>query len=93
MPAVVATVTQGYVLWLLRAGRLDEAAGLSGRIAAWSAQDFDCALLRVALFHARGERDAWAVALAQARLLAGERPIAGALAQPPPLASVRNVMN
>jgi len=93
VPAVVATVTQGYVLWLLRAGRLDEAAALSGRIAAWSAQDFDSALLRVALFHARGERDAWAVALAQARLLAGERPIAGALAQPPPLASVRNVMN
>lgn len=92
VPAVVAAVTQGYVMWLLRAGRLDEAAGLSGRIASWSAQDFDCALLRVALFHARGERDAWAVALAQARLLAGERPIPGAMAQPP-LASVRNVMN
>lgn len=93
VPAVVAAVTQGYAMWLLRGGRLDEAAGLSGRIAAWSTQDFDCALLRVALFHARGERDGWAIALAQARLLAGERPIAGALAQPPPPASVRNVMN
>lgn len=92
VPAVVAAVTQGYATWLLRAGRLDEAAGLSGRIASCSAQDFDCALLRVALFHAWGERDAWAVALAQARLLAGERPIPGAMAQPP-LASVRNVMN
>jgi DNA-binding winged helix-turn-helix (wHTH) protein/tetratricopeptide (TPR) repeat protein len=93
VPNVVAAVTASYVTWLLRQGRLDEAAALSGRIAGWSTQDFDCALLRVALFHARGDRDAWAAALEQARQLAGERPIAGLLAQPPLPASVRKVMN
>lgn len=93
VPAVIAEVTQGYVAWLLQQQRLDEAAAVSGRIAAWSAADFDCALLRVALFQARGDADAWSAALAQARQLAGERPIPPALSRPPPLANVRKVMN
>ena len=92
VPQVLAEVSASYAYWLLRQGRSDEAAALSGRLVAWSAQDFDCALLRVALFHARGERDAWTASLAQARSLAGERPVSPALARPPPPGSVRNVM-
>lgn len=91
VPAVVTDVAIGYVGWLLEQRRLDEAAALSGRVAAWSADDFDCALLRVALFHARGDVDAWSASLAQARGLAGERPIPAALSHPPPPADVRDV--
>lgn len=93
VPAVIAEVTRGYVAWLLQQQRLDEAAAVSGRIAAWSAADFDCALLRVALFQARGDTDAWSAALAQARDLAGERVIPPELSRAPPLANVRKVIN
>ncbi len=93
VPAVIAEVAASYVGWLLAQHRLDEAAALSGRIAPWSTTDFDCALLRVALFQARGDTDAWAAALAQARQLAGERPIPAALTRAPAPASVRNVMH
>lgn len=93
VPAVIAEVTRGYVTWLLQQQRLDEAAAVSGRIAAWSAADFDCALLRVALFQARGDADAWSAALAQARGLAGERVIPPDLRRAPALANVRKIMN
>ncbi|PZQ19837.1 MAG: hypothetical protein DI564_00925 [Rhodanobacter denitrificans] len=78
-PATVARVAIDYVHWLLDGGRSDDAAAVAGRITGWAERDFDCALLRVALFHARGEAEAWARALAQARALAGERAIPAAL--------------
>lgn len=91
VPAAIIEVTASYAGWLLGQQRPDEAAALSGRIASWSATDFDGALLRVALFHARGDADAWAAALTQARGLAGERTIPSALTRAPAAASVRNV--
>ncbi|HVH34594.1 MAG TPA: hypothetical protein VM847_10845 [Tahibacter sp.] len=48
-------------------------------------------MLRLALFHARGDVDAWAAALEQARALAGERAIPEALNRPPAPAKVSAV--
>jgi DNA-binding winged helix-turn-helix (wHTH) protein/tetratricopeptide (TPR) repeat protein len=83
IPAVLAAVTVSYAQWLLAHGRVDEAAALSVRLQTCAATDFDCARLRVALFHARRERNAWAASLAHLRELAGERPIAAALQEEP----------
>lgn len=91
LPAVVSAVTASYAGWLLGQRRSEEAAALSGRVALWSAADFDCAVLRLALFHARGDVDAWAAALEQARALAGERPIPEVLNRPPAPAKVSTV--
>lgn len=46
-------------------------------------QDYLTALTALRLEHARGHRDGWEKALAQARKLAGERPIPPELQQPP----------
>lgn len=91
VPSVVAAVTTSYAGWLLGQRRLDDAAALSGRIASWSATDYESALLRLALFHARGEADAWSEALAQARSLAGERAVPPALTRAPVAADLRKV--
>ncbi|MBO9664233.1 winged helix-turn-helix domain-containing protein [Dokdonella sp.] len=83
VPEQIARVAQTYVGWLIGAGRLDEAGALAGRVAPWSGQDFDCALLQVRLFHDAGEVDAWAAALRQAQGLAGERTIPAPLLKSP----------
>lgn len=82
-PAEVAGVAVSYGPWLIAQGRLDEAGALSGRVAGWAEYDFDCALLQVALYRARGNREAWAAALRQAQTLAGERAIPAELASLP----------
>ncbi|WP_386067825.1 winged helix-turn-helix domain-containing protein [Tahibacter sp. UC22_41] len=91
LPSVVAAVTASYAGWLLGQRRSEEAAALSGRVALWSTADFDCAVLRLALFHARGDADAWSAALEQARALAGERAIPEVLNRPPTPAKVSAV--
>ena len=87
----VAT-TASHAQWLIGQGRVEEAASLAGRIAPWTADDFDGALLRVALFRARGDADAWRASLDAARRLAGERAIPAALLEVPPPGNVRDVM-
>jgi DNA-binding winged helix-turn-helix (wHTH) protein/tetratricopeptide (TPR) repeat protein len=82
-PALVALVAQAYTDWLLAHAELEKAAELAGRVAVWARDDFDCALLRVKVFHALGQRDIWRVALEQARSLAGERRIPEALLEAP----------
>jgi len=79
VPLATAIVIESYVPALIERGRLADAAALAGRIGAWAADDFDCALLQLRLAHALGERTAWETALANVRRLAGERAI------PPPL--------
>lgn len=74
-PVEVAEVAVSYGPWLIAQGRLDEAGALAGRVARWAEHDFDCALLQLALYRARGSREAWAAALRQAQILAGERVI------------------
>jgi len=82
-PVDVAGVVTSYVPWLIARGRLDEAGALAGRVAAWAGHDFDCALLQVRVYHARGGREAWADALRQTQALAGERAIPAELSAPP----------
>lgn len=73
VPAVLATVAEAYGRWLLAQHRIDEAAALAGRLAPWADRDFDVAVFQVAVFQARGDHSAAAIALRQARTLAGER--------------------
>lgn len=86
-PAKIALVAQSFGDWLLSEGRAGQAVDLAGQVAVWAREDFDCAILRVKVFHALGHTDTWAIALEQAKKLAGERDIAPGLLQPPSLAA------
>ena len=76
VPFALSEVIRSYAGFLLAQGRLADAAALGGRIGAWAADDFDCAVLQLRIAHALGDPSAWQAALANARRLAGERPIA-----------------
>lgn len=82
-PALISLAAQSYTDWLLTKGQLEKAAELAGRVAIWASDDFDCALLRVKVFHALGSREIWSLALEQAQALAGERTVPDALLTPP----------
>lgn len=82
-PMQIADVAISYAGWLIAERRLDEASALAGRVAAWAERDFDCALLQVSVYRARGHRQAWADALRRAQTLAGERTIPAGLSSPP----------
>lgn len=83
VPEEVAATIMAYAAWALERGALDEAASMVGRIAPWSGEDFDLALLQVRLYHALGQADAWAQALQDARRMAGERQVPPRLLLPP----------
>ncbi|MBO9662322.1 winged helix-turn-helix domain-containing protein [Dokdonella sp.] len=83
VPAEIVEAVAAQAPRLLAAGRRDEAAALVGRVAAWSQQDYDSALLQLRLFHASGDSRAWREALTHARALAGERTLPSLLAQVP----------
>lgn len=83
VPADIALAAAAYTEWLLAHGRSDDAGAPAGRVAVWADRDFDCALLQVAVLHARGQKDAWANAVRQAKILAGERAIPARLLTPP----------
>lgn len=82
-PAAIAQTAVAYAGWLLAGDHLDEASALAGRVGPWAVEDFDCALLQVAVLHRHGRREPWAAALRQAQSLAGERVIPEALQTPP----------
>lgn len=75
VPADLVLVADAHGRWLLAEGRVSEAVAVAGRVAAWAEQDYEAALLQLAVLHASGRRDAWAAALRRARRLAGERVI------------------
>ncbi len=75
VPFALAEVIQSYAGFLIAQGRLADAAAVGGRIGAWAADDFNCAVLQLRLAHALGDPTAWQGALANVRRLAGERPI------------------
>ena len=83
VPADVDAVTSAFGPWLLAHGQLRQAGDVIGRVASWAGHDYDAALLQLRLFHALGQPDAWARALAQAKSLAGERELPRDLLQPP----------
>ena len=82
-PFTLKTVVASYVPFLLDAGRTADAATLAARVAVWASEDYDAALVRLAVAHAHGERTAWQSALDGARRLAGERRVPAELAAPP----------
>jgi tetratricopeptide (TPR) repeat protein len=87
VPDTIVLAADAYVRWLLAHGRTAEAVARAGRVGVWAEQDFDSALLQVAVYHASGESEAWAHALHLAQGLAGERSIPAALLAPPAAAS------
>lgn len=83
VPDTLVLVADACVRWLLARGETSEASALAGRVAQWAAQDYDCALLQTAVYHADGQTEAWARALRRSRKLAGERRIPEAWLTPP----------
>ncbi|MCQ4165255.1 winged helix-turn-helix domain-containing protein [Tahibacter harae] len=79
----LALVVQSYAGALLESGDAQAAAPVVARVARWADADFGCALLQVWAYWAQGDLPAWQQALGKARGLAGERPIAPVLSQPP----------
>jgi DNA-binding winged helix-turn-helix (wHTH) protein/tetratricopeptide (TPR) repeat protein len=75
VPSELVAVAEAYAPVLIAAGQREAAATIVGRVASWSAHDFDCALLQLRLFHALDEREPWFNALRQTQSLAGEREI------------------
>lgn len=80
----IALVAQARGYWLIAHGDIAQASAVAGRIAVWSGDDFESALLQVAVFHAAAHTDAWRRALPQAVSLAGERAIPESLRTAPP---------
>lgn len=85
----LALVAQSYGGALLEIGDHRAAAPVIARISRWADADFGCALLQVWGYWTQGDLDAWQRALQKARGLAGERPIAPLLTQPPRPAQIR----
>lgn len=82
-PSDIAEAVSAWADWLLAQARYDEAGALIGRVAPWATRDFELAMLQLRLFRAEGQVEPWRTALAQARRLAGERPIPAELALEP----------
>ena len=76
IPDEVVAVGLGYVRALLAAGRVDEAASVNGRTAAWADRDARAALAEALLYAALKKDAAADDAFDRARRLAGERAFA-----------------
>jgi DNA-binding winged helix-turn-helix (wHTH) protein/tetratricopeptide (TPR) repeat protein/TolB-like protein len=83
LASITVLVAGEYGHWLLSRGRLDEAEAMAGRIAGWAGQDYHAALLRLAVYHARGQAGAWRRSLEPLQALAGERSPPDSLLQAP----------
>lgn len=73
VPALVAAVAGRYGQALIDTGLPRQATPVVGRIASWSAHQYDCAVLEAELYHALALPGSWRRALERARTLAGER--------------------
>lgn len=82
-PSDKAEIVVSWASRLISAGELEPASALVGQLAHCAEQDFQCALLQLAYYHALGQGDAWHAALARAQGLAGERTIPAPLRAPP----------
>jgi Flp pilus assembly protein TadD len=74
-PADIAEVVVSYGSMLIRAGQVAKATTVVGRATEWADQDFACAVLQARVYLALHQPEAFAWALADARRLAGERPL------------------
>jgi DNA-binding winged helix-turn-helix (wHTH) protein/tetratricopeptide (TPR) repeat protein len=73
VPEDLVAVGYAYVPALIAAGRVDEAAAISGRLAPWAERDARAAWVAARTYAALGQGEAAREALARARRLAGER--------------------
>ncbi|MDC8012447.1 winged helix-turn-helix domain-containing protein [Tahibacter soli] len=73
VPEDVVAVGYAYAPALIAAGRLDEAAAISGRLAPWAERDARAAWVAAGVYAALGQDEAAQTALARARRLAAER--------------------
>jgi len=76
IPEDILATASPYTQALVDAGKVDEAAALAGRVAAWSERDLRAALIEARVHDAMHNQDAAQRALGRARELAGERSIA-----------------
>lgn len=80
IPEEMVRVGLPYVRQLIAAQRLDEAASINGRIAAWADRDMRAAWSEALVYSALGREAAAAAALERARSLAGERSVSDVVA-------------
>jgi len=85
IPADLLAAAQAYADHLLRAGDLERAAVVVGRVAPWSAKSYEAALLQVRLHRALDQAAPWQEALRRAAALAGERTIPAPWRAPRPV--------
>lgn len=83
VPAYTAEAALTYANALLDHDRTGPATEIASRVFPWADRDFDCALLKLRLYHRLAQADGWRKALIQAQALAGERPIPSPLAVSP----------
>jgi DNA-binding winged helix-turn-helix (wHTH) protein len=83
-----AQAAASYADYLIADGQLARAAVVAGPLARHAASDYESALVGARLYQALGQPAAWQKALAQARRLAGERPLPPRLEAPPAPAPV-----
>jgi DNA-binding winged helix-turn-helix (wHTH) protein len=84
----IAEVAASYSAYLIAGGQLARAAVVAGPLARHAERDYESAVVGVRLYQALGQPAAWQKALAQARRLAGERPLPAGLEVPPAPAPV-----
>lgn len=80
IPEEMVRVGLSYVRQLIAAQRLDEAASVNGRIAAWADRDMRAAWSEALVYSAFGREAAATAALERARSLAGERNVSDVVA-------------
>lgn len=74
-PAQIVAVATTYLPWLIERREFAQALALADRITPWAANDYDAAMLQMRLSQAVGDLPGWRDAAANARRLAGERPL------------------
>lgn len=75
VPSVLSGTVDSFGRYLLAQGDLPKASSVIGLVARYAEVDFDSAVLQAQLYRALGQQQAEQAALAQARRLAGERPL------------------
>lgn len=83
LPVDAATAASWYAETLIDDGDLAGATTIVGRISRWSSADFRSGLVRLRLYHAFGQQEAWRSALDELTAIAGERSIPEDLRTPP----------